>query len=436
MKNLKIFPKIILAFALIICLSFTAFAESFSYDIPDTDVTVTLPDGTYIFSPSTSIYSDDWDDAGLGLANSADYNSLYEDLGVTVHFTNNNGETNVYVCKNETDSTEDYYSFLEMDEDAINELVTTYSGDEETYYSHASLQYINDVPFIAMDLYYDMEDGTYIYEYIIFTIINGYSISFSTHSGEVLTEESLAFLDEIVNTANITNIIDSSEAGYTFAEAILILIVLLILVATLVSFFVKISIDEKKNKKHLKMLADKLSEYRLQVANNPDIERHLIFENTTLLTDTLVKNYTYYQCYRKKALSSTISIVFAIACITFAYIVNTQTWIVLALVALLVFYFYKLLVSGPNLEKYLKRVHSKFLSTKAHYKFFENDFSISGIQHIEFYPYFQITNLGESKDAFYLYFGDKNCLFVNKFGFTVAEQDDFKKFITEKIKKD
>ena len=69
------------------------------------------------------------------------------------------------------------------------------------------------------------------------------------------------------------------------------------------------------------------------------------------------------------------------------------------------------------------------------YMFRDKDFRISGIQSSSVYPYFQITNLGESQHYFFLYFGEDMAYYVAKDGFTQGTEEEFRKFIQKRTEK-
>lgn len=434
MKIFKKLTAVILAIGLISSLSLYAFADSVSYAVPSLDVTVTLPEDTYIFDSSVSSLDQSWTLAGL--ESPTDYLDLYTDLNIYAHFSSNGGADNVYVSKTDTDTTQSYFSFATMSEEELNAIVEEYTTVEDTGYINATLTYANDIPFITLDIYSEMTDGTIVYERATFTILNGYTVSFSINSDTELTQSSIDFLDSIYQSAEFTYIIEQEETDLTSTEAVLIVVGFFALMIMIISFFVKISIDSKKANKKTKLLADKISIYRKNTSENPSLDRKLIFQNSTILSDKLIKNYSLYQCYLKRAFTTAFSIIVTAACCIIASMMSFDWWIVALFFAALAFCVFQVALSGSKLQKSLKRVHSKYLSKKAVYKFYESDFSVSGIQYLEYFAYFQITEFKEYKDEFYLYFGPTNCLFVSKNGFTVAEEQDFKAFINRKMKED
>ena len=79
------------------------------------------------------------------------------------------------------------------------------------------------------------------------------------------------------------------------------------------------------------------------------------------------------------------------------------------------------------------RVYSKLRTTVAHYVFYQDEFTISGTQSNEVYPYFQISDVAEYQNYFFLYFGEEITQYMSKDGFQLGEAAEFGKFIREKV---
>ena len=77
-------------------------------------------------------------------------------------------------------------------------------------------------------------------------------------------------------------------------------------------------------------------------------------------------------------------------------------------------------------------------SRKATFYFYDGDLRITGLQSASMYPYFQVTKMVETKDYFYIYFGEGTSYFIKKDGFKGFEKgkgaDEFRAFMNEKLK--
>ena len=98
------------------------------------------------------------------------------------------------------------------------------------------------------------------------------------------------------------------------------------------------------------------------------------------------------------------------------------------------FCIYRFATAAKTTEKSLRKYYSKQNSTIAKYTFYENEFAIAGTQSYEIYPYFQITEIAEYQDYFYIYFGREIVNYVAKFNFREGDPAAFKAFIDAKLK--
>ena len=95
----------------------------------------------------------------------------------------------------------------------------------------------------------------------------------------------------------------------------------------------------------------------------------------------------------------------------------------------------KLFTMPGNTYKVLQRVYKNLPNRVALYLFRDEDFRISGLQATGVFPYFQLSGVYETKDKFYLYFGEDNAYFLDKTTFSYGEVDSFREFIKERVGK-
>ena len=98
---------------------------------------------------------------------------------------------------------------------------------------------------------------------------------------------------------------------------------------------------------------------------------------------------------------------------------------------------YRSTTAHVAIEKTLIRVYSRMRSRKASFYFYDGDMRVTGLQSSNLYPYFQITRMAETKEYFYLYFGEGTTYFIKKNGFKGFADgngaDAFRAFMKEKL---
>lgn len=424
--------KLCKLFSVLICgiFVFSASLESFAvetkYQIPDTQMTVTVPNDAYVFLPNIGIDDPQWAEAGID--DIVDTKTLYNELEVGVHFSLNSGKDNIYVSQKTTDQTGYYYNLGDLQEKTLQDFADMYNSEDGTIIAESTIYKQKNIPFIRLSLKSDYTDDGTSYELVYFTIVNGYSVSFRMIGTSEISQESENIMKAMIDSAEISEIIPKPEstANPVLAWSVLIACVLLIVLLIVLSRH-----NKKVRQKATKELAQKLSEYR---KNASDELGESIYVNDTVHDKDAIREFSKYQAYRHHPLAAIVSIGLTVIGAIVSYNVNAAWWITLIIVVLALYCIYKFLTGAGNLERSLTRVYSKLKSNKAHYEFYENEFTISGIQSREVFPYFQITNIAENGEMIYIYFGEGTTYYVSRNGFTKGSGENFKKFILEKAK--
>ncbi|MEG1426432.1 MAG: YcxB family protein [Oscillospiraceae bacterium] len=435
MNKWKKLVTIVLTLALCLTFGVSVFAEAKTYEIPELGLTLDIPEGSYIFTPATPDSDPLWKEAGLDDA--VKYKTEYKDMGVLVHLSANGGKTNIYVGKKETDTTKGYFSIASMTEAERAKFIEPYNTKEAgTMTSDAVYYQHSQTPFLKVDITSTplKSDEVPVQEAVYFTIINGYTASFSTYSENEVPEESRAYLKTLVDSVHFSNILPKPELSQSdIQRAFLGLGVIVAAIVLFVLFLVFAKIRSKKRKNATKRLAERLSRYRSEKALQAEIHRESLFENITEHSDQAVRQFSIFQSYLRNPFMPMLTIVITIGGTAVSIWANAQWWMSLLLAAAAGFCIYKFVTASTTMEKALKKVYGKMKSRNAKYTFYENEFTISGMQSAADYPYFQITELREYKDTFFLYFGENNTYYVNKNSFTKGDAESFEKFLKAKI---
>ena len=163
----------------------------------------------------------------------------------------------------------------------------------------------------------------------------------------------------------------------------------------------------------------------------------LMFVNETLHDDVAIKKFANYHAYSRHLFVPILTTALGITAIAVIGIngIQDNLLMVLLMVGCVVFSLYKSVTAGSTITKNLIRVFGKLRSRKGAFYFYEGDFRITGLQASNLQPYFQITRMSETKEYFYLYFGEDNAYYVSKDGFTKGDADEFRRFMKEKLGK-
>ena len=388
----------LLALALVLALPFSAAAETFSTE----DFTMEIPEGTYVFTPTTSTEDPNW--AMAGVANPDNELSTLAEMNGVAELVTEDGETTILVQQQESDQTQAYFNLRYLTE------------KQQADFLDAIMQSQTDE--ITVDKYYLDVDGQPFYR----IRIDGTYQETGYHEliyGSVQFSEILPKPETTVDTSDIVTTI-----------SLLVLLVLVILIPA-----VYFPIKSKRDKKLKARLADQLTAYHKEHGDNETILGDMLFANSTDCTKEAIHTFALYQSYIKNVGSLVIGAFLCLATLICSFALDADWWIKLLAVGIVVYYGYKIFNMPHTLEKVQRKVFDRGVSSTAHYAFYDEAFRVSGVQSASMFPYFQITDVRRHSHYLYLYYGPDNAYLVDQFGFSVGEWEDFVKFISQKTGK-
>ena len=426
MKKNRRAVSFVAAVVLLFTVGVNAFAKTVA--IPNTEISVELGEDVYCIEAATDYYEDIWAQAGIEDVYTEKTNA--EQVSASLIFTRNNAEDKVYVSRKDSDDAQMYYNLNELDSAELQKFADMYNSDSGSMLVRAEVYSHPVIPFVRLNIESGLliENETY-YEQMYFTIVNGYSVSFRTISskGEI-KESSREFLKQIVDSFNITELKAKKD---TQMNPVLARVILAAVAAAIIILFVVDRKQKESRRKASLRLADSLAEYRLK--NKTDLGKP-VFVNDTTHTDEAIKAFSKFQTFRLNIMEPILSIVLPLVAAGISYVVGGTWWVTILLGGFAVYSLVKLVTGPGNIERALTSVYGKMKSRTAHYEFYEEEFTISGMQARGVFPYFQITRLEKNRDMAYIYFGEGTTYFVSRDGFSKGDFDEFIDFIYNKAK--
>lgn len=430
MKKLRRAAFLFAAILMISTLATAVFAAEKTFELESDGLTLKVPEEAYVLTPSTEITDEIWEQAGI--ANAVEALNLYEDLGVVAQFSMNENQDNIYLTRKESDMTQQYYDLATLTEEqkagflemfnSVNDSGTAESKGE--WYTGASYPFIRN--YITSQV--PGEDKVY-HELHYFTIINGKSYSINTHGESEISAETEQMMVDMVNSMAFSVVNPRPELEIDLQTVVMLLIILGIFLFFIgVLIFAKVK--NKREKKKTKELASRLVEYRRQ--QKEDFGQRL-FENTTDHNAQAIRVFSRYQVYHRHFFRAVSSILATGLGTMASFYLGAAWWLTLILALTFAYCVYKFITAANATEKALTRIYSKLRTTVAHYVFYQEEFTISGTQSNQVYPYFQIRDMAEYQDYFFLFFGEDVTQYVRKDGFRIGDADQFRTFIREKI---
>ncbi len=442
-KSARFTGCLLAVFMLAVVFCLPALADSAApteYTIPDTNMTVTIPEGATVLSADTPAGDASWSKAGI-----LDASEKIEEMqknGISAEIINANGDTIAVAAKSSTYASS-VFNLNDLDENGKKDFLkymepSSMDGSTTgtiTWYDH------EQIPFFKIDICAESIEDEPVYERLYGTLYDGKIVSFDLYGGtSEISGETDAFMRAVVDSAVISAFAEKPtvENGLS-SQSVATLSAVGVLIVLLVVYFVTTHSRNKREKQQRKETADRLAEYRRAKQDNEDAGTgELRFVNETDHDDAAIKTFANYQAYHLQIFMPVFTVILSIIAL---YVVwqlgnfDSNWWVMLLLAGFAIYSLYKLATASTNTAKALMRSYGKLRSRRAAYYFYDGDFRITGLQASNLHPYFQISRMYETNDYFYMYFGEGNTYFIRKDGFKEGDADAFRAFMKEKLGK-
>ena len=443
-KSMRFIGCLLTVFMLAVVFCLPALADSASsntYTIPDTNMTVTIPEGATVLSVDTPAGDAAWSKAGI--LDASEKIKEMQKNGTTAEIIAANGDT-IAVAAKSSDYANSVFNLNNLDEKGKKDFLkymepSSMDGSTTgtiTWYDHAQ------IPFFMIDICAEniKEEGP-VYERLYGTLYDGKIVSFDLFGDtKQISEETDAFMRAVVDSAVISAFAEAPtiENGLSRQSAVTLGAVG-VLIVLLIVYFVTTHSRNKREKQLRKETADRLAEYRRSKQDDESVGTGALrFVNETDHDDAAIKTFANYQAYHLQIFMPVFTVVLSVIAL---YVVwqlgnfDSNWWVMLLLIGFAIYSLYKLATASTNTAKVLMRSYGKLRNRRAAYYFYDGDFRITGLQASNLHPYFQISRMYETNEYFYMYFGEDNTYFIRKDGFKQGDADAFRTFMKEKLGK-
>ena len=433
-KQRRLFSLLICTF---LCLAFTlnVFASEKELDLPDMSIKFNIPSEAIVITPEIPVDDAVWEQAGIETP--AEIILFMKDIRSSALVIL--GGEKFYISKNVSETTAQIHNLKLLKENEMSAFLEDFNYEteigEESMKSSAKIVTINDMPFIQVSNYAVTELET-VYEQVFFTVLNGFTVTFSQSSNKEITKEASENLLNMVNSIQFTQVTEKPlPDGITPEQIRMTFTIFFIMVGIFIVCLVIIIVRNKRAKKEERIFSAKLMNYRQDREEGFEKTQEILFSNSTEITDKSIDMYSVFQCFINKPLPYIATIAVTILCIVFLMFNQSSWWVILIFTIVLGFFSFKFATSAISMSKYMKKIYGKNKSRNALYNFYDREIQVCGIESNQFHPYFQITEIKQYKNYIYFYFGEYNPYFIDVNGFTKGELAEFKKYLMRKTRK-
>ncbi len=401
---------------------------------PDINMELTVPDQTVILTKDTPDTDEKWKTAGI--AEPKDEKKSMNEMGVLAVLFDPQTNTTVRLMQKNSSKTKTIFNLSLLSEEELNEFLDTFIADTEENAKATIEKYSHpEVPFYRYGIEVEA-DGTLFKEVIYGTVVNGYAVNFDIYSKDSKDPIDESFMKELVASAHFTEFLDKADLVKQERSFVIRFVIFLVITIGLITALV---ISHKKRNRKLKAAktdkTDALTKFYIDQKKKEEqnVKDRVLYINRTKYTEVVVKDFCYYNELLKKINVWISMAICFILILVFLYYSNFGLiGCGIAIVLLFAFIYYQ----GIRIEKLVNRtmkMYDKNKSPEAVFTFYEDYFTLSGIQYISKYPYIQVTEIKEYKDYIYLYNGTDKAFYLKKDGFE-SGAGEFIAFIKELVK--
>ena len=431
MKIKKIHCTAIIILCMLLCYP-ASLSLAKTHTISSSNMEITVPDDTIILTEATSSLDELW--AAAGITNPKTEKETFSKLGVQAIFYDPTTRTTVRLLQKQTTQSKKIYHLTLLTNEELQDYYDSFLDSENTDTSISIETYTQDeIPFFRLSIDTTME-GTPIKELVYGTIVNGYAISFDTYKENAAHSLDETFIKKLVAGAKFTKILDKAEEQKKEAESHIQLIIGLIVFCIIILLLITLGIIRKRKINAIKReKAEQLEVFfREQKYREKENKKDpVIFSNQTQYTKEMVKHFIYFDKIINKWKMWFIAGLLYFLLFFRLYQTSSFFQIIVALVFLFIFIFVKKMQLEDLIEKKFKS-YQLYTSLHVAVHFYDNYFTITGLQSLRQHPYLQLTKVKANQEFIYLYLGSDNIVILKKDGF---EQDHthFLEFIRPKI---
>lgn len=428
MKN-KIVSRLIIAVALILSVYPSFLVQAKVQDFSNLNMELNVPEDTIILTKDTPNTDEQWKLAGI--TDPKNEKDTFTDMGVQAIIFDPNTKTTVRLLQKQSSETKNIFNLSLLSEAKLTEFFNGLTGtnDENTKTEVAKYAH-KEATFFRYSVQLT-QDGVPLSELIYGTIVNGASLTFDIYKKNSKEPIDESFIKELVAGTHFTKFLDKAEVAKQERDSIIKLIVVVVILITII--IVMILINKNRRKKldvKKKNKTEALTKFYMAQTQKDEknIKDTVLFVNRTKYSEETIKTYCFYnEIIKKLKLWVTTAVLFVVILILLLFSGSAILSIPIAIVLLFVFIYYQ----GIRIEKLgsrMMKVYDKNKSMEALFTFYEDYFTLSGIQFISKYPYTQITEIKEYKNYIYIYFSPEKAFYLKKDGFEQGAEN-FMKFI-------
>lgn len=433
MKN-KIISSLLIAIVLTLTVIPASAVQAKVQDFSDIYMELSLPEDTLVLTKDTPDTDKGWVTAGI--ANVKSEKQSMSKMGVRALLYDPGTKSLVRFLQKQSSQTSSIFNLSLLSEkektDFLNSLVATKEENTKTAIEEYPQK---EAVFFRFSVELN-KDNTKMTELVYGTIVNGYTFSFDIYQSTASIPIDETFIKELADGTHFTKFLDKAEVEREIKnDVIRTLIEFGVVIILIVIWIIIRKRKNRKQKLQKDVKAGALSKFYAakKQRGEQNVKEEILFTNRTKYTDQVIKDFCYYNRFMKRFVTWAVMAVLSIVVLVLVYQSKAGfLGCIVAVILMFVFVYYQ----GVSVEKLIDRTiksYDKSKGMEAVFTFYEDYFTMSGIQYISNYPYLQITEIKQHKDFIYIYLGPEKAFYLKKDGFDKGAEA-FLKYMDDTLK--
>lgn len=381
-------------------------------EIRDYYAKIEVKDNAYVMTADTGVYDEAWLKAGITDPKSKI--KEFEEMNIKVMFYDPDTKSLVNFIVNQSDTTSETFTLEGMsDEEVIAYAKTLISAAGEDTTLQVESFKGSAYPFFKIFINVSTP-GQEAVEVVYGTIANAHLYSFDIFV-EGKNIPNLSFAEELVKGLSLTREMTQEEYEREARSAMIKFAVGIAAIVLLIVFIIIMNRRRnKKNKEKTKKISQAMQAFRERERDGL-VSNEVILSADTLYDEELTKNFSIYHTWFRTIVTFSIGMVFDAAAIGF--MLYTKSYLYVAIVGgLTAVFLYQKGISAEKRQKALDTRYGTKLKKTARFVFYEEYFTMSGVDSLSSYCYAQITDVRTFKNYLYLYMGTEHSVLINMEG--------------------
>lgn len=424
MNKIKLWTKCLLL-CLICCLLSTNVANAKVTSFSRLYLELSLPDDVICLTSKVAKTDPLWAEAGI--LNPSDKLDELDDMGGTAILYDPQTKTSAMLINKTSKESQNIFNLRDATQEQRQSFYDTLTSGGTEYTTATISDYSQgEIPFFRLVI--ELSGDTFQREIIYGTIFNGTMIYFDIYDSSATkdTNTDETFIQSLVAGTQFTKEYTKEEYDKLTKQGLIRVVAIFVV---LIAIFVGLVFLNRKHKakkaNQKKQFAQALFHYYEDKKNKEEngIKQKLLFTNRTTYSAQVIRDFSFYNVYWRKLPQLIITVALYAILLIFIFINSGLTvfFILVAVLFLAILYFqyYRVEKTSDNSWK----TYAKSSNKVAEFHFYEDYFTLSGIQYLTEFPYLQITDVRCHNGFIYLYTGNDRGIFLSIDGFEENAQD-------------